>query len=313
MGRADSKHHERERKQSPLKWPKYRLSGWYPLYGEFPSETNSRWNQDKSSSALTSQKSRKICLDIRQTFLAALQQEESQLAMSPAKSLGQPSLKDSGCASLDSIQWPEQTPTEGHASPFFLLLVLQSEAGCQQFILQSSLTSTVLVWSSKATSALMTCKSWCHHLRAQTAHWCWSSIYLRGPLPPQQQPTQSFWGSPSLSRWWNPTTCRRKRCKGEKEPPTSLEGSLGPDKTCRNWFPQEPLVGDGSITMSWRALWEETTDQIFITRWSMKDHKQNPPVLIFFLRWVRDRWERALYPSTSSLQPSLGFPSCTIP
>ena len=33
----------------------------------------------------------------------------------------------------------------------------------------------------------------------------------------------------------------------------------------------------------------------------------------FFLRWVRDRWELALYPSTSSLQPSARVPSHTIP
>ena len=138
---------------------------------------------------------------------------------------------------------------------------------------------------------------------------------LKGtPASPSSSPLTAPEGAP---HWANGEThnLQEEGVQRGEEPPTSLEGSLGPDETCRNWFPQEPLVGDGSITLSWRALWEETTNQIFITRWSMKDHRQNPPVLIFFffLRWVRDRWELALYPSTSSLQPSARVPSHTIP
>ena len=203
---------------------------------------------------------------------------------------------------------------QGSPQPF-LLLFLRSEAGCQQFILQSSLTSTVLVWSSKATSALMTCKSWCHDLRAQTAHWCRSSVYLRGPLPPPAAAHSQLLREPLTEPMEKPTTCRRKGCKGEKSP-------------------QHP----------WKALWVLTRpvgidflkshllemDQL---RWAEEPYERKPQIkfslpdevwrttgrihrcwfFFFFLRWVRDRWELALYPSTSSLQPSARVPSHTIP
>ena len=138
---------------------------------------------------------------------------------------------------------------------------------------------------------------------------------LKGtPASPSSSPLTAPEGAPHSANGETPQPAGGRGAKGRRASNIpgrlsgswrDLEESISSRATCWRWINyaelKSPMRGNHKSNFHYQMKYEgpqaESTGVDFF----------------FFLRWVRDRWELALYPSTSSLQPSVRFPSHTIP